>query len=509
MKANSLIKFTVTALMTVTISHGAGAADQKTQEKEFKLPPPVRYLTAEQIDKITAQTQKIEIKPNEYTPKFLKYFHAEIKSTFGGTTYERQLMDITQSYFGLTIGDKVDEALNNFSKYAEDRQFLVGLNVKASVVPLVLKSSTKKKVDEAVLEKVKEGAVAAAAIKVQQGFEAKVHPGVAAGRLSEQEYQAMLATNIKQTTTAVANNHELINALAQPHLAEADRRIEAVAEEIILQELSVKFAWSPFKDDSIIIFGTVGKAQVNGNFKQGIRSATAFGGWANIGQTTQGTGSVQLGVQTAIAGDIKVTFESWMFHNRLPTRSGSTLLFNVVAMPEDVFENHQDITNLDSNLQKITLEIPSQIAPAKDTVYFATGDFNGDRSFGAGAIVRILPKISVQVEGTIGRDALYKSAFMEAILYHVNEKLTLYVANENVKDLKSAYHVENPKVTPGQMGAASVGASYAIGKWSLGYDVTAALNTTAGFKCFYEKTGLYDQDTCGVDTGVSAQVQWK
>ncbi len=509
MKAHSFIKFTVTALMTVTISQGSRSAETATQEKEFKLPPQKRYLTDEQIEKLTAETQKIEITPNEYTPKFLNYFHAEIKTSFGSTSYERQILDITQSYFGLIIGDKVDDAINDFVKYADDRQFVIGLNVKASIAPLLLESSSKKKVHEAVFEKVKAGAVSAAAIKVKQGFETQVHPLVAAGQMTEPEYQAMLATNIAQTTNALANNKAMLSALADPYLKEADRRVEAVAQEVILQEVSIKFAWSPLKDDSIIIFGTVGKAQVNGNFKQGVRGATAFGGWANIGATTQGTGTVHIGVQAAIMNDIKVTFESWVFHNRLPTRSGQTLLFNVVSMPEEVFENHQDILKLDSNMQKITVEMPSKLAPTKDSVYFATGDFNGDRAFAGGAIVRILPKISLQVEGTVGRETLYKLAFMEAILYHVNDKLTLYVANENVRDLKSAYHVANPKVTPGQIGAASLGASYAIGKWSLGYDVTAALNATAAFKCFYQKTGLYDQDTCGVDAGISAQVNWR
>ena len=184
-------------------------------------------------------------------------------------------------------------------------------------------------------------------------------------------------------------------------------------------------------------------------------------------------------------------------------------MFNVVSMSDSVFDNHQDISRLDSNMQKITIEMPSKVAPAKDTVYFTTGDFKGDRAYGAGAIIRVLPKISIQVEGTMGREAVYSSALMEAILYHVDDKLTLFVANENVKNLKSGYQVANPKVVPGQVGAASIGAAYAIGKWSLGYDVTAALNATSAVKCFYQKDGLFDQDQCGLDAGMSANVQWK
>ncbi len=510
MNANRLVHFTMTATMTATMALSSGAMGTEAKNDDnFKLPPATRYLTDEQIEKLTAETQKIEIKPNEYTPRFLKYIHAEVKMNYGGSSYERQIMDITQSYFGLTIGDKVDDALNGFAKYAGNRKFVVGLNVKASIAPLLLEDSSKDKAHEAVLKKVKEGAVAAAAIGVKKGFEEQVHPMVVAGHLTEQEYQAMLATNIEKTTTAIASNDALIRALAEPHLEETDRRIEAVAQELLLQELTIKFAWSPFKEDSLIVFGSVGKANVVGNFKSGIRPATTFGGWANIGSTTQGTGQIQMGVQTVIADDIKVTFESWLFHNRLPTRSAQTLLFNVTTMPPDVFDNHQDFSIIDSNMQKLTVEVPSKIAATKDTIYVNTADFNGDRAFGVGAIVRVLPKISIQVEGTMGREAINKSALMEALLYHVDDKLTLFVANENEQNLKSAYNVAAPKVTPGTIGAVSVGAGYTVGKWSLGYDVIAAINATAALKCFYEKTGMYDQDTCGVDAGMGAQVQWQ
>lgn len=508
MKAKSFLKVAIATVSAIAISHEARAEDTQKQT-EFKLPPPTRYLTDEQIERITAQTQKIETHPNEYTPGFLKYFHAEIKTSFGGSSYERQVLDITQTYFGLTIGDKVEDAIKNFSQYAGDRKFVIGLNVKASLAPLIMKESTKDKIHESVLEKVKQGAVAAAAIKVKEGFEAKVHPLVAAGKMTEQQYQATLATNLSKTIESVEKNKALINSLAQPHLAEADRRVDELAKEILLQELTVKFAWSPLEDDSVIIFGSVGKSQVNGNFKQGVRTATTFGGWANIGQSTQGTGNVQIGVQTAVADDIKVTFETWFFHNRLPPRGADPLIFNVASMPADVYEDQKDVTHLDSHLMKLTIERPSSMAPAQDAAYFTSGSFNGDRSFGGGFIVRVLPKISVQVEGSFGRDSLYKGALMEAILYHVNDKLTLYVANENVKDLKSAYHVTSPKTEPGQLGAASVGANYIIGKWSLGHDVTAALNATAGLKCFYQNKGMYDKDTCGVDAGLTGQLQWQ
>lgn len=501
------VSFT-TAVMALSLTQVAQAEEQN-QNGSYKLPPQTRYLSDEQVTNLSGATEKIEIQPNEYTPGALKFLHAEVKTTFGTTSYERQILDITQSYFGLTVGDKVDEAINNFSKYAGDRKLVVGLNVKASLTPFLLESSAKKKVHAAVFEKVKQGAMAAAAMKVKAGFEQQVYPLVQAGKLTEEEYQAMLATNISKTTNAVSHNTALLNALAEPHLEKADERIEAVAQEILLQEVSLKFAWSPLAEDKLIIFGTVGKAQVNGNLKQGLRAVTAFGGWANIGATTQGTGTVQMGVQTAVLDDIKVTLESWVFHNRLPTRSGQTLLFNVVSMPDDVFHNHQDITRLDSNMQKITVEMPSKIAPTSDTVYVMTGDFNGNRAYGGGAIVRVLPKISLQVEGMVGRQVPYHSAVMEAILYHATDKLTLFLANENVNSLMSPYQVANAKTTPGQLGSVAVGAGYTIGKWDLGHDVKAAINAMGEFRCFYQNKGMYDTDACGVDAGLSGQVSWQ
>jgi hypothetical protein len=319
----------------------------------------------------------------------------------------------------------------------------------------------------------------------------------------------MLATNIEKTKTAVEGNDALIQKLAAPFQEEADERVDQAVDEFLFQEVSVKFAWSPNSNDSIIIFGDVGKAIVNGNFKQELRAATAFGGWANIGNTTQGTGEVHLGVQSVIRNDIKLTLESWVFHNRLPVRSGQTYLFNVTTMSPEAFKNQVEFSHLDSNMQKITIERPSRLAPTKDTVYFSTGDFAGNRAYSAGVIVRVLPKISIEVEGSTGRNALYKGALVEAILYHVNDALTFYVSNENVKDLMSAYNVAYPKVKPGQLGSASIGSAYTVGKWKLIDDVTAAINANIGLHYFYQNDGMYNQDDFGVDGGLTGQINWQ
>lgn len=493
--------------MALLSSQSLGAESQ--HNNDFKLPAEKRWLSDADLKVIEQKTQKIEITPNEFTPKFMDYFHVEMKTSLAASSYDRNIMDITASYFGLTVGDKVDEALNNFSKYAKNRKFLVGLNLKTSIAPLVLRDRAKDEINHAIYEKVKAGAVAAAALKVKQGFEKDIYPMVEQGRMTETEYQAILATNLAQTKVSVENNKALIDRLAAPIESEADHRVNVLVDEFLLQELAVKFAWSPNEDDGVIIFGTVGKALINANLKQGVKGVMAFSGWANLGNTTQGTGDIHMGVQSVILDDIKMTLEAWVFHNRLPVRSGQTILFNVTTMTPEAFQSQQDVFNLNSNMQKITIEKPSKLAPATDSVYFSTGDFAGDRSFGGGAIVRVLPKISIEVEANYGRKALYQGAIMEAIIYHFDDQLTLYVANENVKDLKSAYNVANPKLNPGQLGSATIGAGYTVGKWKLIDDVTAAVNATLGLKYFYENKGMYNQDTFGVDGAITGQINWQ
>lgn len=434
----------------------------------------------------------IKIESNAFTKSFLKFFHVEIKTAPSLANGERKILDITQSYFGLTIGDKVDEVIKNPSIYDSERRFFVGLNIKTSVAPPILKGTVKQEVRKEILDKVRAGAMSAAAIKVVQAFEAQVKPGIQAGKITAAEYQAILYKNIEQTQSAVAKNEALIQSLAQHHIDEANKRIDTVATETILQQLSVKFAWLPSKNHNVIIFGTVGKDQVNGNLDEGLRNLTAFGGWANIANSTQGTGMAHLGVTTAINDKVKVSLESWVFHDRAPLRGAQSLVYNVTTMNDIDYRRQKEITDLDSNMQKLTIQFPSPTAESEsNTVYLNTGSYNSERTFGGGAIFKITPQISFQIEGNMGRKDLADYTLMEAILFKTTERLTLYVANENVKNLRSPYYQE-AALKPAQLGKVSFGANYtlAAGKFMRGL-LHYSLNVTAGVGYYYKADGLY------------------
>ncbi len=454
---------------------------------------------------------KIELKPNEYTSQFLKYFHIEIQSHTALTNNERKALDITRSYFGLTIGNKINDVLSDPEVYSKDQKFYIGLNVKASLAPVMLKNSVKKEVKHEVMEKVREGASTAAAAKVLQAFEAQVKPGIGAGLITEAEYQAMLYKNVEQTVQAVSNNESLIKSLAHSHIQKMDKRIDTIARETILQQLSVKFAWLPSDNHNVIIFGTVGKDQVNGNFDQGLKALTTFGGWANIANTTQGTGVAHLGVTTALSDNMKVSFESWVFHDRAPFRGAQSLVYNVTTMSEMEYQNQKDFMELDSNMQRISIEFPSphldvDTKNRKNNVYLTTGNFNGSRAFGGGAIFQITPRISVQVEGITGRSELLEYALMQSLMFEVNSDLTLYISNENVKGLKSSYHLDD-STQSANVGRVAVGGAYKLLSGKIKW-INYALNIVASLGYLYEKSGLYGDQRLDVSGGAQLLIQF-
>lgn len=459
------------------------------------------YLSSEDYERIENKTQadaeralvvdpKLAAKANE------KYYSIQIQTFNGIDSYSPDALDVTRSYLGFVVGNtNYNRFLMDFDE-ASRKSTVIQFSAKFSLVPTILRKSVQDKVDEEIsarAEKARAQYTAAAALKINQ----QVGALVAGQVVTPEEGQVMAAKFIKSAQLQIDHQVELAK---QKGMATADDRLDKIQTELTFQEFVVKIAHKVAQNEkgAFLIFGQVGKAAVEGNLgpNSGINNTTPLAWWGPRGMSTQGTGQVQLGLEWVSKNNIKIGVEVYFFHDRLAAVSGRRLLTNLIYMEGDEFDTHHDFWEINSDMEKFFVKIPSRNAKVEDQYYFSTGNFNGKRAFSAGALTRILPQVSIQLDATFDRPE-FDHAITESLQFHATDRLTFYLINENVKNLRSHYDTEEGYAAS-RLGSAGVGVSYRLMD-VLFVGVHATVDVNAECRAFYNKkySAIKDDFGCG------------
>jgi hypothetical protein len=480
--------------------------------KPLKLQDPKtgKFFTESEVARIQDETNTIKVNPAAAKRILPDWVHVEIKSRGGLNTYDPQMMDITQSYLGIMLGDDVLAYLNSIENVRKNTT-VFSFNAKISLVPILLRSSVQDRAEEKIDEQgnlAKEGLLASTAIQIHNQIQALIEGGEITPEQGEVMEAQFLATAKNQINQAVDKK---VKAAKN----KVDERLDEVQKELTFQEVSIRVAHKLIeKDDgALIIFGQVGKDVVDLNFdaNTGLRGASVFPQMGTRGMSVQPTAQGNVGFEWITEKNIKVSLQAFFFHGRIPLISGARGVYNIVNMPDAAYDQHTDLFNIDSNAQKFSVKMPSRVGNSEDQFYIATGSFATGKNtapkqaVGGGVLVRVHPMVSIQVEGAFNRPQ-FDSMLTEAILIDNIDKdnrLTLYVAHENVNGLVSAYDKEASEPSA-DISSVTVGAKYLLYKFSK-YGVKGQVSTNLEYKGIYESNGLTKEFDSGGGFGAGVQ----
>jgi hypothetical protein len=156
-------------------------------------------------------------------------------------------------------------------------------------------------------------------------------------------------------------------------------------------------------------------------------------------------------------------------------------------------------------MEKFYVKIPSKFAKVEDQFYVTTASFDGKRGVGAGGIVRILPQVSIQVDSNFDRPQ-FAYAISEAITYYATERLSFYLVNENVSNLKSKYD-QDKSGQLADLSSAGVGITYRIVDMLL-VGIHATIDLNAECRDFYERDNSSIQDGMGCGGGIMVNAKY-
>jgi hypothetical protein len=409
-----------------------------------------KYFTDQEIQKNKEDASVIKIDTSVVSkkdPRILpNWVHVELTSRGGLDSYSPELMDLTQSYIGVTLGDNISQYLSNISEIRKQTTAF-SLSVKVSAIPTVLRGFTQDQAEEK---------IDIAANKTKAEYTnyictvvfRQVDDWVYSQQITPQQAELFKAQYAELVKNQIG---KAVDKYVQPMKNKMNERLDELQEELTFQEVSIRVAHRMFENDngSLIIFAQLGKDIVDMNFdsKTGLRGSSIFAQMGTRGMSSQSTGKIAIGSELVSNENVKVALEAFFFHGRVPLISGQRGLYNMAQMPDDVYNNHKEFYNIDSFAQKLSVKMPSKLKETEDQFYVSTGSFanlNGldsKQALGFGGLVRVAPMVSLQVEGAFNRDVL-DSALTEAILFDLSDTVKMYVAHEEVKGLKSPYDTQ-------------------------------------------------------------------
>jgi hypothetical protein len=508
-------KLTIVSALALGLAISGLTASAQAKSLKLQDPKTGRFFSDADISRLQDESSKISIDPKAAKRILPDWVHIEIKSRGGLDSYSPELMDLTQSYIGIMLGQDTLAYMNSIENVRKSTT-VFSLNAKISLVPLVLRGSAEGKANDKIDEeayRAKSGYLAAAAIQIHN----KIQGLVSGGALNPAQGEMMEAQFV---STARNQINQAIDAKVRAAKSKVDDRLDEVQKELTFQEISIRVAHKVIERDSgaLIIFGQVGKDVVDLNFdiKTGLRGASVFAQMGTRGMSVQPTAQGNVGVEWITDTNIKVSLQAFFFHGRIPLVSGVRGLYNITQMSDAAYDQHTDLFNIDSNAQKFSVKIPSRVGKSEDQFYVATGSFatgkntSPKQAVGFGALVRVHPMVSLQVEAAFNRPQI-GSVITEAILldnFDKDNKLILYVANENIKGLVSAYD-KTPSSPGADVSSVVVGAKYLLYKFSAA-GVAGQVSANLEYRGIYDSKGLAEgfDSAGGIGAGLEGNLTY-
>lgn len=456
------------------------------------------FLREQDLKKIESKNQEgLMVDPNLAKKADDKLFSIQLRTYAGIDSYNPDVADITQSYFAIIFGK------NNYYKYLNEfretskQTTVVQFSAKFALGPAILRDSVlnhaQNKMNEKI-DQIRSQYFAAAAGKIHQ----KISSLIQTGSLTASEGQVMEAKFISSAKNIIDSQIQQIKVAQEQKL---EQRFDSLEKELTFEEFALKIGQKILQTDegALLIFGEVGKTSIDPGLAQntGLNSITPLVWWGPRGMTTTSTGVIQMGLEWISKNNIKVGIESYFFHDRLPTISQRRVLTELIYMNDQQFERHENFWKINSNLQRFYVKIPSLVAKTEDQFYFSTGDYEGKRGTSAGILVRIMPKVSVEVDAAFNRPQ-FDYAITESLRFHATDKITFYFVNENTQNLSMRYDTGEVTSKFMRLGSAGVGATYRLVDVLI-TGIQTTLDINAECRYFYENvaSSIEAQIGCG------------
>jgi|GEM_PF-5315772 len=463
-------------------------------------------LNQEELHKVESKAQEaLVIDPNAAKKANERFYSIEIQTFTGLNSYSTDVLDITKSYLGITLGSAdYAQFLNNFSESSKHTT-VVQFSAKFSLIPALFLDTAKNNVIkdmDAKAEQVRAQYLAGAAVKIHQ----KISQLIQNNTINQSEGQVMEAKFISSAKNIIDSQ---ISEARANHTNKLVNRVESIQNDYSFQEFALKISHKAFSSDegALLIFGQVGKAAINGGLEpnSGINSLTPLVWWGPRGMRTESTGTVQLGLEWITKNDIKVGVEAYFFHDRPQGVSGRLLANDLIYMDNAQFEQQRQFWEINSNLERFYVKMPSKIAKTEDQFFLSTADYNGKRAFGAGTLIRIMPKLSMEVDVALNRPQ-FDYAITESLLFHANDRLTLYFLNENTRNIRHGFDGDNtPKFM--SVSSAGVGATYRLVEIRF-VGIRGSVDVNAECRYFYEDMASTIQAQLGCGGGILLNAQY-
>lgn len=479
--------FIVIALPSVTQAKGLHLFDKDGH-----------ILFEQDLKKIETKNQEgILIDPTLAKKADEKFFSIQLSTYSGIDSYNPDVVDITQSYLGIVLGK------NNYSKYLNEfretskHTTVVQFSAKFALGPVILQNSVLRNAQNKFEEKadqIRSQYFAAAAGKIHQ----KISTLIQTGTLTPPEAQVMEAKFISSAKTLIDTQIHQIKLAQEQKL---EQRFDTIEKDLTFEEFALKIGQKILQTDegALLIFGQIGKTSIDPGLAQntGLNSITPLVWWGPRGMTTTSTGALQMGLEWISKNNIKVGVESYFFHDRLPSVSQRRVLTELIYLNDQQFEQHENFWKINSNLQRFYVKIPSAVAKTEDQFYLSTGDYDGKRGTSAGLLIRIMPKVSVEVDAAFNRPQ-FDFAITEALKIHATDKITFYFVNENTRNMSMRYDTNEVTSKFMRLGSAGIGTTYRLINILI-IGIEATLDINAECRYFYENvaSSIDDQFGCG------------
>ncbi len=191
-----------------------------------------------------------------------------------------------------------------------------------------------------------------------------------------------------------------INAQEVGAKNEVSSRVDELVTETIVQEIAVELGYvleAEYNGGRVALFARAGKFNVSGGLSTGatkqtsLEKNTAQNILAQRAMGTSGTAAVNL-TKIFKAENYSVQTDIYIFHDRIPWVSAQQYITSVLAMEQTEWEQHDDLSDLDSAMIRLLFEND------KINLYVSVGSYDGEEAYAVGGMLKISNRDRIYVD---------------------------------------------------------------------------------------------------------------
>ena len=370
-------------------------------------------------------------------PKSKFKFHFDMRSDV--VVNGKGELDILNQHVGVSVSnhhETLERVLNRVHIPSRDVKYIFELSMKFTGLPYLMAGSVKEKLNLRAEEKVAD---------TRSQMVGPIISQVNAALMADPVYPTLpQAAQVQIKEQAVANALDLLDqTLAQAETAakqKIDERVDALKTETMVQEFAIVFG-KPIS----ISDGRDGLVYVKaGKFKIESGPKTADGGGRSKLEAIRPVNSrVQRGGAVAPTGAVgaglvkifkrpgrdnwSIRTDLYLFHDRVAYISGQDYIGTVVSLEDNLYEEHKQLSNLNSGLLR------TLISSKNFEFYASVGSYDGDTAFSAGLIANLTDKTSLLIDYYKGDRQQLKQGLSVFISHMLSEAVAVYAGYQQLQ----------------------------------------------------------------------------